>query len=116
QGPNVATGTAPTPVAATLPVASGPLPAAHVSTNVAEPAEDSGGSWWDWLFGKVKSFMGSLPTSDPGVSTSAGERPKVDMSGDADPSQNVEYEQASKEQVSTRGREADEATAKDFGE
>ena len=62
--------------AAAAPVASGPLPAAHVSTAAAEPADDAGGSWWDWLTNKVKNFVSSLPTSDPGLSTSAGPRPQ----------------------------------------
>lgn len=101
---------------AATPVATGPLPAAHVSTAAAEPAQDGGGSWWDWLTSKVKSFLASLPTSDPGLSTSAGERPTVSLSGDADPEKNAEYARNSDEEVGTQVAAADAAAAKNFGE
>src|SRR5207302_560188 len=62
-------------------VAQGPVPGAQLSTAVsAAPAKDSG-SWWSWLTSRVHSFLGSVPTSDPGVTTSAGPRAAVDTSG-----------------------------------
>jgi hypothetical protein len=109
-------GAAPKTSDATPPVASGPLPAAHVSTAAPEPADDSGGSWWDWLFSKVRNFVSGLPTSDPSLLTSAGPRPTVDLTGDADPGRNAEYQQSSEEEITAHGSEADAATNKDFGE
>jgi hypothetical protein len=109
-------GGAPKASAAASPAASGPLPATHVSTAAAEPTDDSGGSWWDWLSNKVKNFVGGLPTSDPSLSTSAGPRPNVDLTGDADPGRNAAYQQSSAEEVSAGASEADAATSKDFGE
>ncbi len=38
-----------------------------------------------WFKNRIGSFMGSVSTTDPGVNTSAGERPKVDLKGESDP-------------------------------
>jgi hypothetical protein len=96
--------------------ARGPLPAAQVQTRVQEPPDDEEGSWWDWITGAVRRFLGSLPTSDPSLDTSAGERPRVDTTGDADPAQNEHQRRASDEEVAARRAEADQATNADFGE
>ena len=96
--------------------AVGPVPGAEVSTTAAEPADEEGGGWWDWLVNRVSSFVSSLPTSDPGLSTSAGQRPGVDLSGEADPSQNQRQQQVAGQEVAGRRLEADAATSADFGE
>ncbi len=97
-------------------VASGPLPASGVSIAASEPAAQESGSWWDWLFGRVRNFIGSLPTSDPGVSTSAGPTPQINLTGDADPARNAAFARASENEVTSRRIEADAATTIDFGE
>ncbi|MDZ8055684.1 MAG: DUF4157 domain-containing protein [Aulosira sp. ZfuVER01] len=97
-------------------VAQGPLPGSKVSTAASEPKDDEGGSWWNWLFNRVRNFLGSLPTSDPGLSTSAGPRERVDLSGEANPNQNLQYQQESDREVTTRKAQADAATTADFGE
>ena len=94
----------------------GPLPGERVRTHVEEPADDDGGNWWDWLTGAVSRFLQRLPTSDPALDTSAGERPRVDTTGDADPAQNERQRRASDDEVGARRDEADVATRADFGE
>jgi len=100
------------------PEPTAPLPGSQVSTAAAEPAatDDGGGSWWSWLTNRLRNFFGSLPTSDPNVSTSAGPRQRIDMTGDADPTQNDQNQQASVRSVEAHRAEADAATAVDFGE
>ncbi|OUL32591.1 DUF4157 domain-containing protein [Nostoc sp. 106C] len=115
--PKVTGGGNPTQTADTQhEVAQGPLPGSQVSTAASEPKDDEGGSWWNWLFNRVRNFLGSLPTSDPGLSTSAGPRERVDLSGEADPNQNLQYQQESDREVSSRKTQADAATTADFGE
>jgi len=92
-----------------------PNPADRVSTRVSEPADD-GGSWWSRMFGRVRSFVSSLPTTDRGVNTSAGERPRVDLSGDADPAQSRAQQAESNQEVGRQTTNADTATQTDFGE
>ncbi|MGL4622146.1 MAG: eCIS core domain-containing protein, partial [Chroococcidiopsis sp.] len=96
---------------------STPVPGSQVSTAVSAPPPDNDeGSWWDWLVNRVNNFLGSISTHDTGLSTSAGSRPNIDMSGDADPSQNVLNQQQSEQEVSTRNGEADLAVVAQFGE
>jgi hypothetical protein len=96
----------------------GPVPGSEVSTVVSEPvfAEEDSGSWWDWLVNLVSSFIRQLPTSDPGLSTSAGPCPQVDLTGEADPTQNDQQQQASAQVVATQRAQADTVTPADFGE
>ena len=96
--------------------AEGPLPANQVSTAVAEPSGDDEGTWWDWLFNRVRSFLQALPTDDPGLNTSAGPRQQVDLSGEADPVQTAQNQQASGAEVSAGRTKADTVTVADFGE
>jgi hypothetical protein len=79
------------------PEPTGPLPGSQVSIVAAEPAaqDDGGGSWWSWLTDRLRGFFGSLPTTDPKVSTSAGPRQRVDLTGEADPAQSAHQQQAS---------------------
>jgi hypothetical protein len=94
-----------------------PVPGSQVSTAVsAQPQDDGGGSWWNWLVNRVNNFLGSISTHDAGLSTSAGSRPNVDTSGEADPTQNIHNQQKSEQEVSTRKGAADQAIAAHFGE
>ncbi|MCP4117495.1 MAG: DUF4157 domain-containing protein [Desulfobacteraceae bacterium] len=43
------------------------------------------GGFLSWFKQRFTSFMSSVKTRDPGVNLSAGEKPKTDLSGDADP-------------------------------
>jgi hypothetical protein len=97
-------------------VAEGPLPAASAPAAVSEQATEDEGSWWDWLVNRIRGFLNGIRTTDPGLSTSAGERPKVDLSGGADPSRMGQGEQESAATVEQKQREADQATTADFGE
>ncbi|HEX5736469.1 MAG TPA: hypothetical protein VF131_26800 [Blastocatellia bacterium] len=99
-----------------VPVATGPLPASHVATHVNEPQAAEEESWWEWLWGAVRGFLTQISTSDPNLSTSAGPRPKVELSGDSDPSQMSGYEQQSNASVQNARTQADAATTADFGE
>ena len=94
------------------------LPGSQVSVAAAEPAakDESGGSWWSWLFDRLRKFFGSLPTTDPNVSTSAGPRQRVDLTGEANLAQSNEQQQASDQTVSAHRAQADAATTADFGE
>jgi hypothetical protein len=99
-------------------VASGPIPGAEVSTIAPEPPAEStdDDSWWSSIWGRIRSFLESLPTNDPNVSTSAGPRPTVDRTGAADVTKSEEKKQEADAQVrDARGR-ADGARAADFGE
>jgi len=109
---DAATAPAPTPEPA-QPVPGSQPTAAEA---IPEPAAEEEGSWFDWLFDAVRRFTGSLPTSDPGVPTSAGPRPRVDRTGDADPALETRQQQASDAEVAARRAEADGATHEDFGE
>ncbi len=113
--PPVAAGPAALPDT-THEAARGPLPAERVETHVEEPAEEDGGSWWDWLSGALGSFLRRIPTTDPALDTSAGERPRVDTSGEADTAQNENRQRAAGQEVAARRAEADAATRMDFGE
>jgi hypothetical protein len=98
-------------------VASGPVPGAEISVSTAEPAgEEQGGSWWSWLFDRLKSLVGSIPTTDPGVSTSAGPRPQTDLSGEADPAQNDSIANSGREHVENQRAQSDATSARNFGD
>jgi hypothetical protein len=100
------------------PSAAGPLPGSQVSVAAAEPAatEEGGGSWWSWLVDRLRNFFGSLPTSDPNLSTSAGPRQRLSLDGDADPSQNERERLAGTHSVQAGRAHADDATSAQFGE
>jgi hypothetical protein len=116
--PKLATGRAKELEEPRVQEATGPLPASRVSTAAAEPKadDDSGGSWWSWLVDRLKGFFGGLPTTDPNVSTSAGPRQRVDLSGEANPGQNVGQQQQAEQEVAAHRTEADAATKTNFGE
>jgi hypothetical protein len=95
----------------------GSLPGASVSTAAAEPnGEESEGNWWDWLTDRVSNFAANLPTTDSDVDTSAGDRPQVDLTGDADPNRNANYQQLTNAAVITQQGQADATTQVNFGE
>jgi putative RNase toxin 16 of polymorphic toxin system len=97
-------------------VAEGPLPASGAPAAIAEEATEDEGGWWDWLINRIRGFLNRIPTTDAGLSTSAGERPRVALSGAADPSRMGQHEQESAATVGQKQREADQATTADFGE
>jgi hypothetical protein len=66
-----------------------------------------------WSFGNL---LASLPTSDPDVDTSMGPRPPVDLTGDADPQQNVEMQNQADGQMNAAQLTANSAIVQDFGE
>jgi len=105
-----------TPPAPT-PQTAGPVPSSQVPLPKGEPAaaDDSGG-WWSWLVDRLRSFFGSLPTSDPNLSTSAGPRQRVALNGDADPAQNAREEETAGQSVQAGRSHADSAIPADFGE
>jgi hypothetical protein len=113
-----ATGRAGPPPEPQHPEPSGMVPGSQVSIAAAEPAveDEDGGSWWSWLTDRLQTFFGSLPTTDPNVSTSAGPRQRVDLTGEADPAQSVQQQQASEQTVGAHRTQADSATTADFGE
>ena len=96
--------------------AQGPLPGKDLSTAVREPPVEEEGSWWEQIFKQVRSFTAALPTHDPGVSTDAGPRPNVDLTGEANPDQNAQSQEASDEEVNMRRAGAGGAIQEDFGE
>jgi Putative RNase-like toxin, toxin_1/Family of unknown function (DUF6861) len=100
------------------PPAPGPLPGSQVSVSAAEPAaaENGGGSWWSWLVDRLRNFFGSLPTSDPNLSTSAGPRQRLSLDGDADPAQNERERLAGAQSVQAGRAHADGATSAPFRE
>ncbi len=107
------------PVLPPAPAARGPVPGSQVSTAAPEPqaqSQEDSGSWWDWLVGRLRSFFGSLPTHDANLSTSAGERERLHLAGDADPGRNELEVQAGDQSVEAGRGEADGATTADFGE
>ena len=116
--PPVAAGRATTPQEPRGPEMNGPLLASQAPAPTTEPPSDqeSSGSWWSWLTGFMQKFFGSLRTTDPNVSTSAGARERVDLSGDANPNQNTARQQASEDEVAGHRTTADAATTGDFGE
>lgn len=86
------------------------LPFATIPTPRSASADDMN-------FGlNVRNAISDLPTTDESIDTSAGERPQVDLSGAADPSQNDENEAQYAEQITTEGMTADAAVQEDFGE
>ncbi|MEY9418060.1 hypothetical protein ABIF69_004502 [Bradyrhizobium japonicum] len=80
-----------------------------------EPAEEEG-SWWDWLTGTISRLLGAVGTTDPGLSTSAGPTPRIDLTGDADPARAETHGNLSARTVGQQRRAADAAAQADFGE
>jgi len=97
-------------------IETGPIPFAESTMSVEEPAGEVEGGWWNWLVGRVRQFLGGIPTSDPGLSTSAGPRPRLDLGGEADPSRIAAHQQISREVVGGHRALADAAVSADFGE
>jgi HNH/ENDO VII superfamily nuclease len=104
--------------AAAAEVATGPVPGANVSTAVDEPAlqEEDSDSWWSSIWGRIRSFVQSLATTDPNLSTSAGPRPKVDLPRDTDPAANQRSKGVADTQVQDARAKANAARGADFGE
>ncbi|HWR82085.1 MAG TPA: DUF4157 domain-containing protein [Candidatus Deferrimicrobium sp.] len=47
--------------------------------------QESGGGFLDWLRNNFQNFISRIRTKDPGLNTSAGERPGVKLAGEANP-------------------------------
>lgn len=100
------------------PPVHGPLPGSQAETPDHEPSAQAqeGGSWWSWLWEAVRNFFASLPTTDSGVSTWAGPRPKVDLSGEGNPAQNRQNRERADQSVGASKLESERASQADFGE
>ncbi|WLA69206.1 hypothetical protein [Bradyrhizobium diazoefficiens] len=97
--------------------AVGPLPGSNLSFEGAAPAgqDEDSGSWWEWLTRSVSNYLGELPTYDPGLNTSAGPRPAVDLTGEADRGRSELHQRDSGLVVRAQAVQADLATDSDFG-
>jgi hypothetical protein len=102
----------------THPVPATPAPGSQPGPALREPPpdDDQGGGWWSWLTGGIARFFGSLSTTDPAVDTSAGPRPRIDLTGDADPGQSAAAQAAGQESVGPGREAADTATTEPHGE
>ena len=80
-----------------------------------QPAPDSPG-FSNWVQQNVHQSLAALPTTDSGVSTSAGPRPKPDFSGGANPQLMTTGKAASDSTIAERVDQANVATRADFGE
>lgn len=94
--------------------AEGAIPGSNVSTEAPVPSNPGG--WLSQLTGWISSFLKDIPTKDSGLNTSAGERPTVDLEGEADPNQNDQHQRDSDQEVKARQQQANQAAAEDFGE
>jgi hypothetical protein len=118
ETPEMAAGGSRPPQAAGLnrAVEFGPLPPIGATPPLEEPPGDAEGSWWEWLIGRIRELLSGISTTDPGMSTSAGPRPSVDASGEADPGRAPAYEAISQQTVACHRRAVDRAVSADFGE
>jgi hypothetical protein len=96
-------------------VAPAQNPSKNILTAASEPKAEEDGSWWEWLRSRIRRFVNDIPTYDPGLSTKTS-RPKVDLTGDADPQKAARQQQSSDSEVNKRRTEADQAALADFGE
>ncbi|MEO1626309.1 MAG: hypothetical protein AAFV25_14225, partial [Bacteroidota bacterium] len=64
----------------------------------------------------IRSAMRNLQTKDNSINTSAGERPKMQLKGDADPGQNQQNQASSDLAVDQEQVKANAEISKDFGE
>lgn len=62
------------------------------------------------------SWLQRIPTTDNSVDTSAGPRPEVDLTGEADPRQNEQFKAESDATATREHASANTETTKDFGE
>jgi uncharacterized protein DUF4157 len=57
------------------------------------------GGFLSWLRDNMKDFLDNIRTKDPGVNTKAGERPNVQLEGEADPGRMAEQRQDAQAQM-----------------
>ncbi|SDN26936.1 eCIS core domain-containing protein [Pseudomonas jinjuensis] len=62
-----------------------PLPFRGNAEREKELEEEDSGSFWDRFMNFLKKFIKGIRTKDDSIDTSAGDRPKVGLSGEADP-------------------------------
>jgi hypothetical protein len=90
-----------------VPLPSTPVPSENVKTaSVNEP----------WSPEHFDFRINQLPTTDESLETSPGEKPPVDLSGEASPQQNDSNLKESNSEVEKQKEESDKATLQDFGE
>ncbi|MEO0995740.1 MAG: hypothetical protein AAFX62_18320, partial [Pseudomonadota bacterium] len=97
------------------PNISAPPPAA-----AAGEAQGEGGgqddAWIEQASGQMRNAISQLPANDPNLNTSAGQRPRIDLTGGADPTQNQENKAEADQTMGEEGANAERAAAQDFGE
>lgn len=96
----------PTPLARPVSVVTVATPRATASNGKADDAFKH----------LLRQRVSQLPTEDESISTSAGERPEIDLTGEADVSQNEANMSLASEEVSRQQESADAAVLEDFGE
>ena len=94
------------------PVNQQAIPEVDGNSNQKENEE----GWFSKIFSLIKSFLSSILTTDPSVTGSLGNRPKVPLVGDADPDENERVRVDSEKEVRTKQVEYDKKTTQDFGE
>ncbi|MEM9919695.1 MAG: AHH domain-containing protein [Bacteroidota bacterium] len=64
----------------------------------------------------IKQGVKNLKTTDSSINTSAGERPNIELSGEANPEQNQQNQEQSDTKINEEQTKADTEVTKDFGE
>lgn len=96
-----------------------PIPkqkAPKIAPPKAQEEEEESGSWWTKMFSFVSANINSIKTKDNGVNTSAGQRPKIDTNGKANPVQNDENRAVSDQTIDSEQQKADLNTTEYRGE
>lgn len=85
-----------------------PLPAYKVDDKLdqGKPAKEESGGFFSWLFDKFKNLMGGINTRDEGLNTQAGNAPKIDTKGKANPQRAENQSKEGKDQVNKEKQEA----------
>lgn len=77
-----------------------PPPANTKEARVVDNQSESG--FFDWLKNRFLALLQSIVTSDPGLNTSAGETPRVETTGDADPERAARQRDEAEQQVAAK--------------
>ena len=67
--------------------------------NEKELDKQEEGGFLSWLRDNIKGFLGQIRTKDPGLDTKAGERPKMQLEGEADPGRMAQQREEAKTQI-----------------
>jgi hypothetical protein len=101
-----------TKIEVVTPPVTAPLPVPPSVARSLETAPEEG----EQLEAFAWASLNSVPTSDENVDTSAGPRPTVELSGEADPGQMSSQLSANRATFDDQRVKANEETAQDFGE